>query len=237
LVIAFLFVSLLFSKEDTEEQVRVLRQVITESLGRPDLLAQVPWENLIDNACEIDFVVQGWDRWADQEMIARALARFFERGGKFRLYVCHPDSLEGSYARSLMEGRLGKGPNEVVIEIKDTFKTINGVRDQLPPEKKGPEIEVIQTNNLNWYFGVLFKGREISGDAGARDVMVFSIYSHTPWRPWNMPALVIYPDIHNHMREWFKAELQHLRSGSGPQTQSPSSESAAPGNVGNNDEN
>lgn len=88
-VFAFLIVSLLFRKEDAVEQQSVLRRIISEEIGRPNFLSQVPWGDLIENASEIDFIVQGWDGWANQQNTSRALASFFERGGHFsRCLAC-----------------------------------------------------------------------------------------------------------------------------------------------------
>jgi len=213
-VIAFLAASILFSSEESERFEGQLRRIIQESTGNPTTLDQVPWANFIGNAEEIDFVVQGWDRWGDQQSIAAALTEFFGRKGKFRLYVCNPDSAGASHARALLAERLSRSPGDVGVEIKGTQRTINDIRERIPLADRGPPVEVYETDSFNWYFAAFFRGRKLTGGTRVRDVVVFSVYAHTKRRPWDMPAQVVYPDTQsNDFREWFEAELKHLRDG------------------------
>lgn len=210
MIIGFVVIAALFEKENAEVQANELRRIVSEVTNTPSELDKIPWANLIENASEIDFVVQGWNGWAERSEIADALTRFFEQGGHFRLYVCHPDASEGSIARALMELRIGRTPEEVRVEINGTFRTINEAF-QLGRNPKGiePTFEQFQTSQVNWYFAASFINKKSAATTTTRDVIVFSIYSHTPGRrPWSMPAIMIYPD--QPIKDWFKNELKHL---------------------------
>ena len=208
------------SNSDVLEQIANMdgriSDIILRSGNSGTTLSQVPWADLIASASEIDFVVQGWDRWTEHQNIARDLRTFFERGGQFRLYVYEPTSDKASSVRASMAHRIGRGPGATEEEITGTIKNINDIVDRLPPEKRAlaKPIEVYRSCNINWYFAALFTGSRTTEQDRARDVMVFSIYSHTPTRrPWDMPAIMIYPDMHadSNMRDWFKGELNHLK--------------------------
>lgn len=214
-IIAFAFASMVFSKEDEEMHGDKLRSIISEAMNVPVDLGQVPWTELIENAAQIDFVVQGWNGWAANAEISKALTRFFDQGGKFRLYVCSADAREGSIPLSLMEQRIGKTPGDVVYEINNTFVTINEAREQIEESRRAASsLEQFQTSHVNWYFAAAFKPKKTAQAGKSRDTIVFSIYSHTSGRrPWDMPALVAYPDRHPGLSEWFDKELNHLRAG------------------------
>jgi len=216
-IIAFAFASFMFSKEDEEIHGDTLKSIIFDAMNVPLDLEQVPWTDLIDNASQIDFVVQGWNGWAEKPEISRALTRFFDQGGNFRLYVCSADAKEGSIPRSLMEQRIGRTPGEVMYEINGTFRTISEARGELDPSRHAASsLEQFQTSYVNWYFAAAFKPKKTAETGKSRDTIVFSIYSHTPGRkPWHMPALVTYPDRYPGLLEWFDKELSHLRAGAG----------------------
>ena len=215
--IAFAFVLFLFNKEDEEIHGEALKSIIYDAMNVPLNLEQVPWTDLIDNASQIDFVVQGWNGWADNAGISKALTRFFDRGGRFCLYVCSPDAKEASIPLSLMEQRIGRTPGEVSYEINETFHSINEARESVEESRRASSsIEHFQTSHINWYFAAGFKSKKTTQSGKSRDTIVFSIYSHTPNRkPWYMPALVTYPDRYPGLLEWFDKELNHLRAGAG----------------------
>jgi hypothetical protein len=214
-VIVFIVVSVLFAREDAAKSADLLRKAISEAQDRPTDLSKVRWVELIDSAREIDFVVQGWNGWAEHPDIFKALTGFFERGGTFRLYVCNHESDAAGSNRSAMEKRLRRTPAQIVEEIKGTSHSINNCRELAVAEgRNGGKLEVFESNELNWYFAVLFKQKAIFGQLRSADVLVMSIYSHTPgMRPWAMPAIQIHPDQHPHLEQWFQKELEHLRQG------------------------
>jgi len=173
-------------------------------------LEQIDWAGLIAGASEIDFVVQGWDRWFDKHDVF--LRSFLEGGGKFRLFVYDPISDKTNQARALMAERLGKTPHEIVSEIRGTTATLTGIRDDLPPNKRTTEnIEIVLMTQVNLYFAARFIGKPTSSSSKKRDAIVFSIYSHTKTRVNSMPAITIFPDMYPSMGTWFDAELAYLR--------------------------
>lgn len=234
-VIAFWAASLLFSKEDEQSQAELIRSAVAEAFNRteslqsivrtavdqavsnPQTMRQVRWDELIENAAEIDFVVQAWNGWAEQPQIRRALKQFFERGGHFRLHVYDPKTPAASKARAYLEARLNRAPSAIVGEIDGTS---SGIEDAFHSATASSAVSTFTTypmDRLNWYFATLFKGKELPGGGRARNVLVVSIYSHTPRSsPWAMPAIVIYPDLHDNLLQWFEGELEHLRTVSAP---------------------
>jgi hypothetical protein len=173
-------------------------------------LGQIDWPGLIAGASEIDFVVQGWDRWIEAH--ASSIRSFLDRGGKFRLFVYDPTSNKSNQARALMADRLGKTPHEIESEIRGTTDTIKMIQDELPPAKRATvRLEVFLVTKINWYFAARFVGRQTSDSAKNRDAIVFSIYSHTKHRVNDMPAITLFPEMHPPMNTWFEKELDHLK--------------------------
>jgi hypothetical protein len=196
-------------KESFTERLGELQSAIRDLQGATTL-EQIDWAGLIAGASEIDFVVQGWDRWFDIHDVS--LREFLEGGGKFRLFVYDPISDKMNQARALMAERLGKTPHEIVSEIRGTTTALNGIRDDLPQNKRTPDnIEIVLMTQVNLYFAARFIGKPTSPSSKNRDAIVFSIYSHTKTRVNSMPAITIFPDMYPSMGTWFEAELAYLR--------------------------
>lgn len=247
-LIGFLAVSWLFSKEDQSlnEELELkknqklartvlheasaeldlkIHNAVLESFGTASMLSEVPWARLIEGADEIDFIVQGWDGWFETPEIAEALLGFFERNGKLRLYLYDADSIESQRVRQDMAKRIGRLPERVEHEIKETYERAVELRDRAG----SGSVELHSSVETIWYFGALFKGRQRFGKEKQRDIVLFSIYAHTSRRPMDMPAILIYPDMQqNDFREWFKKELDYLVASSGDQPLLPFDNKPAP---------
>jgi hypothetical protein len=211
----FVVASVLFQREDDAKLEDTFRHIILETQERPVDLSQVRFEDLIDRAEEIDFVVQGWNGWAAQRPTARALTNFFERGGRFRLYLCHPDSPQAVPNRGAMERRLGRNPGQIAEEIRGTVQTIDDIFQSI--KSKYPnrgKLDIYLSNELNWYFAAYFRAAKSVNQVRGLNMLVLSVYSHTPGTPpWQMPAFQVYLDQHPRMQEWFETEMKHLRDG------------------------
>ena len=185
-------------------------QILANYIDNKSILKDCQFGNLIGNASEIDFVVQGWDRWTERDNIYDSLKNFFSRGGEFRLYITDPDKNEASYSRSMMEKRLNRTPHLVEKEINGTFESLKDIIDGHAID--AGLIKCFKTTALNWYFAARFIGRTNSSGHKHRDVIVFSIYSHTQFTPWHLPSILVYPDDHTdlNLEGWFDKELKHI---------------------------
>ncbi len=211
----------LFDTKSTELK-NSIAAALHEASSRPSTLADVDWESLIQDAEEIDFVVQGWNGWMEQREINDELVRFFARGGIFNLYVYDDQHEDALHVRKLLEGRISRTPDEVKEELVGTRRGLLGAHG--PTTNSNSQVNIYKLKTVNWYFAFRFKTRSDPRSGKSRDGIIFSIYSHTPTKPWKMPATLIAPAEFKELVEWFDAELAFLRKNASTE---PSSQEAS----------
>lgn len=171
----------------------------------PTVIKDINWKHLIKQADQIDFLVQGWDGWMDHHYTE--LKDFFERKGKFNLFVVNADGEGAKYVRQLMETRLGKSTSLVEAEIAGTIDNIHKIFDEADDPDSKKSLEVFCLNEINWYFAAQFK----SVGTDRRDVLVLSLYSHHRYPIKETPAIVLFRDTAPDVFKWFDAELKYLQ--------------------------
>lgn len=190
-----------------------LARISSKFAGQTTALAlgNVQWQVALESAREVHFVVQGWDRWMDDN--ESAVRKFLLSGGLFNLYVYDPASEKNSRALHDMATRLSKTPRDVQQEIAGTVSRLLALQDALPhPLREKNPVTIHYIKTVNWYFAVRIRGRKYPGGGAARDIIIFSIYSHKRASVQRMPALVMYPDEDEEFDRWFEAELDYLRT-------------------------
>ena len=216
-LVIFLIAALLISSDNKQDHIDLLKEnlltplqnsiINIEKTGNKSVINQIPWSSFIENSSEIYFIVQGWDKWFQD--YGDELKKFFVDGGIFRLFVCDPNERSAMSARSLMASRLGKTPRDVVSEITETVDEIENLYKAA--DCKG-SLEIIYMKKLNWYFSAKFIGKNTDSLSKLRDIMVFSIYSHTRHPVKDMPVMILYPDIYPQVNIWFESEIRHLKN-------------------------
>ncbi len=230
-LIAFIFGSHIFKDEQIQENKSLYKKYIVEpivnsiclsfkseisrlevkidqlmlELNKPTVLEDVDWNQLVHDANVIEFLVQGWDGWMEENR--RALEGFFKEKGIFNLYVLDPKSSQAKYARKLMARRLDRKMDVVAVEIQNTIDNLIEIQ-KASAGSNDIQVNVKLLNEVNWYFASIFK----STNNDKRDVLILSPYSHHKYPIKETPAIIIYRDIAPRVFTWIESEFETLTS-------------------------
>ena len=210
-------------KEDWKEHI--VQPILTELGDVVQYLYKrdhIPWDTLLAQTKQIDFVVQSWDKW--EESVRTPFRKFLESGGSVNLFVHNYHDEFQETLRKPWQQRMNRNEQQARDEITGTFKSIADAIRIVLPSSANEEIEKRLTirlmKHLNWFCAIRF------GD----DRLLLSVYAHHHRLGVEAPFFLIRTDIHKNFASWFATELKqltddsvldHFPASSNPHTPSP----------------
>jgi hypothetical protein len=182
-------------------QVDATRKAVLASAGWKEnviRMGDVPYDKLFAEAKEVGLVVQGWDKWPEDQ--SDQLRRFLQAGGRMIVILHDPGNADVLKA---MGSRWKSHKKDCVEEIANTVSKFKF----FVPEANHAQMDFRRSSDLIWYCLIRF-GYELDEDT----IYVISPYAHKDFPVRAIPALIVKRADFPSLAEFFDREWEYFSS-------------------------
>jgi hypothetical protein len=183
------------------QRVDATRNAVLASAGWKEnvlRMGDVPYDKLFAGAKEVGLVVQGWDKWPEDQ--SEQLRRFLQAGGNMTVILHDPGNADVLKA---MGSRWKSHKKDCVEEIANTVTKFK----LFVPEAYHARLHFRRSSDLIWYCLIRFEY-----DLGDETTYVISPYAHKDFPVRAIPALIVKAADFPSLADFFDREWEYFAS-------------------------